>query len=1096
MTGIPVSSRSSEPHVLRDPWRILRVLCTVLLVLVVSVALLFPIGARAYTQKVIEGLGSGVGVHPVVQVPNGTKKIDGLGIRNMPLMNEESLATVRANDPQRGIEAGQALFGSQWETIYNTANAYRSPAASWARDGDDPVVVSTRELIRPVLQNLGSDKIDQIVQTMSLLMWYGDIQAVPEDSSVPSEWGQITVAQAMAHEMRDLFDTCDANLQVAYFFDLLEEEWDQKIQDEYEALYDKAIQSCGPEDPTPAILKVQYMLQQNSRSTSVGYSGIADPIVGIRLRNGEIDELDKWAKQLMLDHPTVPAAMLTAGDIYRYLAVLAKYYGFGPFTIKQLNEKAASAYETGVKLSTQPAIRYSLAKIYNQLGRYEDAETLLKNADIISLDGARSTLSEALARSGDFSAAADEAMNTFTVSVNDTGNDDSAAIAIHRSVFTDIDSDNQILTTADNSRALHMYIQRGASAGVENAPWYPEYRADQLWLLSSEAEQIAIQNNIEYTLSTSNSLPNSARQAAEQYVKYSFLAGEYDEAARYCPTDEFATRSTLCWIVKEKDNTNPGIGSMADAIKSFDGLQNLWRIYGNLDKAQAVLENVGNTRFDSFADNRLAEIAYLRKDYARAAQLTTQSLEATGTWLNCGDKLASGGYDLMSGVLTTMLRNATALRLVEQYDSAEQVLSRVLPNAQQCGAEALGSRDQYGGYAGNGEIERFSSYVALERAQIAYAQKDYVTAYEQAVQSSNDLQAYANSLYEQPRRGASEQLASVSAFANGDYAEATKWAQQAMKFDPWSPLYQEALADAQRGTAGDVENEGDDKTVADRTRLMSAYQQALQTDDSLFSSWNNLGVLQAQAGDMDAAFDSFKRAVAARNDYAIGWFNLGTVASERQGFSDFVLSQGALGKAGLLDKNLKDQAPVLRFDNEVYQSGVDVSKDIPDDWQLAQTMRRNPVALAAGLSGIVVARVLYGLFQDKFSEKFTEHVIPWLGSGSSGAGGPDPEPSVDHKLKSRVPTVTPKHLTTPKFERPAWMDNPVVTRILAHPWLTAVVSFLALLLTSEASGTREYAIAGVGIVALLVIPVVAANGSVRGANPIVGGRSGRLRWSL
>ncbi|MDR0415902.1 MAG: tetratricopeptide repeat protein, partial [Propionibacteriaceae bacterium] len=138
---------------------------------------------------------------------------------------------------------------------------------------------------------------------------------------------------------------------------------------------------------------------------------------------------------------------------------------------------------------------------------------------------------------------------------------------------------------------------------------------------------------------------------------------------------------------------------------------------------------------------------------------------------------------------------------------------------------------------------------------------------------------------------------------------------------------------------------------------MATYQAALDLDPSLFSSWNNLGVLLAQDGQAEAAADAFKHAIQAVPDYSYAWFNLGVVAAGQSGFRAFVLSQGALGKAGALDADWKGQDPVLAFDDEVYQSGLDVSKPIPPDWHLAQSVRSNTPVITVGLVLMVLWRL-------------------------------------------------------------------------------------------------------------------------------------------
>ncbi|MDR1355108.1 MAG: hypothetical protein LBJ43_02380 [Propionibacteriaceae bacterium] len=207
---------------------------------------------------------------------------------------------------------------------------------------------------------------------------------------------------------------------------------------------------------------------------------------------------------------------------------------------------------------------------------------------------------------------------------------------------------------------------------------------------------------------------------------------------------------------------------------------------------------------------------------------------------------------------------------------------------------------------------------------------------------------------------------------------------------------------------------------AARYEMIAAYRTALGSDNTLFSSWNNLGVLLQQTGDNAGAVEAFENAVRSRTDYPLGWFNLGVMESGQSGLWHFVRAEGALGKAGSLNAELKNQEPVLRFDDEVYSSGVDVSKEIPADWHLGQSARSNPATLTIGLIVLVIFRVVWELGKDWFAGVLGEHAL----------GG----------------------------KRPKWLSTLAITL----PWwpLTAAVSLIALLYLSGAQSLGELMLCG------------------------------------
>jgi hypothetical protein len=287
--------------------------------------------------------------------------------------------------------------------------------------------------------------------------------------------------------------------------------------------------------------------------------------------------------------------------------------------------------------------------------------------------------------------------------------------------------------------------------------------------------------------------------------------------------------------------------------------------------------------------------------------------------------------------------------------------------------------DPEGMTQGNGPIAPYgpnlTTFLLLEKGQLAYDRHDYASAILEMTQSIEARAETGNTA------GVQEHVISLSFFAMNRPDQALIWAEKALEADPFSPLYQEGIADAKRGMSSQNWPSGGGTTQAEaqeRAEIIAAYRAALALNPSLFSAWNNLGVLLIQDGQTKAAIEAFTYAISARQDYGLGWFNLGVVEASRPGFMAFLRSQGALGRAGLLNHGLKGLDPVPTFDDEVYSSGLDVSKPIPADWQLAHTRRTVPTALAIGLISIIAIRLFRTLAEDWLSGRSTERVLTKL----------------------------------------------------------------------------------------------------------------------
>ncbi len=98
----------------------------------------------------------------------------------------------------------------------------------------------------------------------------------------------------------------------------------------------------------------------------------------------------------------------------------------------------------------------------------------------------------------------------------------------------------------------------------------------------------------------------------------------------------------------------------------------------------------------------------------------------------------------------------------------------------------------------------------------------------------------------------------------------------------------------------------------------------------------DLGVLAARDGDRRAARAAFRSALAARSDYALGWWNLGVLELDG-GVGGLRAGQAALARAVELDSSLAGHRADYRTDEAVYRAAFDGLQEVSSGWPVART---------------------------------------------------------------------------------------------------------------------------------------------------------------
>ena len=340
-----------------------------------------------------------------------------------------------------------------------------------------------------------------------------------------------------------------------------------------------------------------------------------------------------------------------------------------------------------------------------------------------------------------------------------------------------------------------------------------------------------------------------------------------------------------------------------------DQRQNLWRWAGNLPRAeqaiQAWAKEAGATA--PLPMLRLGEVHFLQHRYDDAAA-------AFGV---AARRIRYADYNNDLGVYEAQLGQGASLLYAGRTAEGLALLRTVASSAEY--GVAFRRRDTSGDAAA-----RFAAVAYHARAQLADAERE-----SGALRAAVEDYAAARELLPvltdagltglKPERIDANQA--VTELALGRVATATQAINRALRADPMNPAFQM--------TAGFVADRAGQVETAARYNAAT-----LVSDGGAFPAANDLGVQLARLNRNEEAATALRRAVGARPDYALGWFNLGVVHS-RMGPARVLESQGALARAFELDPALRDRRRTLTIDARTYRTGLDLSKPLPPRWSFS-----------------------------------------------------------------------------------------------------------------------------------------------------------------
>ncbi|MEZ5097194.1 MAG: tetratricopeptide repeat protein [Nocardioides sp.] len=380
-----------------------------------------------------------------------------------------------------------------------------------------------------------------------------------------------------------------------------------------------------------------------------------------------------------------------------------------------------------------------------------------------------------------------------------------------------------------------------------------------------------------------------------------------------------------------------------------DDLQNFWRYAGRLGQAQQVAQAWVNVSGDPVGHQRLGEIFFLQEDWESAAREFQIAVDASpeqpqwvGTEWTWEDHLE---VELMLGLAFEKAGNAAAAR--EAYRRAASGVQnpvddfevRSLRQGVAAAADLrLGTVLLDSGQPGRAVryLHRAAELAEAHDAEMTQSPLDILDT-SHPVSSGAEYNNYAVALLE----------------LDQEVDEARKYAELALGRDPESPVYRETAAQA--GEAAGLSPE----------EVTAEYTDVVERDATAFQTLNNLGVGFAGQGDRRRAEEMFAQAVAAKSDYALGWFNLGVVLADGATPRDVLRSQAALARAVRLDSGLRAAPMVTRTDHSAVVTGLDVSRAVPAVWTIGSQARSPVAGLSWALLLVALIRLAWSLGVDQ-----------------------------------------------------------------------------------------------------------------------------------
>jgi len=701
----------------------------------------------------------------------------------------------------------------------------------------------------------------------------------------------------------------------------------------------QAVSVCG-DDPTA------LWVSANAGYSEIGVNPLSDCQSLAQPGPHLPDNAISAAHALQQKYPDMAAGYVAEAELIAVQAMEEARYNLRPFTVRQRWKQVDALLNEAQKRSASDEIVLARARAQAGLGSYSKSAELAASVEDsrLEFDGMRMLAAQVFSQNRDFESAYSVTQHAPAL----VGGQRPRTRTLVWRTLTNSANTAGHLTSSTVSFNSGMAYRSMCGAG-------PSWAFDGGVVPVARVASVT-QGAPDSPIRSSTAVPPAVRPSP---AELSYLAGSSDATAHECATNDPA-RLGICATV-----TSP------DSAESRYSEQDLLRAAGRFDDAATLLlEWLEEHPEDATMWSQLGEIRLLQQNLPEAIA----SFQAALSSPSMLDEWAQAHWQADQSAAWVRLRLGYAYQSSGNFADAHDLYSSVtsyrvrkLPFPQPEDRNAIGYYQD--------------SLLAGLSAELG----DYEQAYshwQNAVDSANLWRAQA--IYDAtrpPAGGVAEQNAALAASRLGAFDEAISFADAAVALDENNPLYLETLAEAKRGqivSAGahdDMDTEPDLASAENADDLIASYREILLLDDSLFSSWNNLGVLLSLSGEHDEAREAFTHAVQSRPEYALGWFNLGSELILNGGWRDAVVGEGALGLATKYDRDLKGLAPGLTFDDEIYASGLDLSKVLPADWNLGGSARPPSAPLTAALVALVALRLGFDLFKDNLAGSVVEKAL-------------------------------------------------------------------------------------------------------------------------
>lgn len=798
---------------------------------------------------------------------------------------------------------------------------------------------SVEDYVRPHVQQ--ADPTD-IVDLASLLLVHPDFGATGcyEFCSLNPE----ALAYTLLHVLAETSATCESQLTLAYLVSLGEDAPLTGVRAEAA----KAQQLCV-DDPTPQWLVAVTAARQAS---------VVGEFNEWSFNTTElISQAEAAFAGLREAFPDSPLGWAGAADLYLDLAEDADRYHVSPFQVRSWRQQAVDLYAEARSRSGNPALLAGHARALSGVGRHDEAARLI--AELVD--------------------------RAPTVSLYQVLQTRILGAGLMHAELIEARDASQLAELPDRGT-----LDLGNPWGLGTQGWSPRTPYDPAYFEAGGAGTVdesflpALGNALDYggcvgTAQIAALIASGHADRAAQLAQDPTFADAFGDVidcyGRPADLDySLNTRNQELLLIAldeagdvETRNAHLAENVSAESEDPEGDLDELlgehlaartafWWAVGEADKVRDTVDEwLEELPDDPIAHERAGELAYVEGDRDEALDAFTAALEHMDD-LDAEARFETHGSDFAD---VTDLRQQL---LLQRGKTSESMGDTEAARGDYAMVEELGAAAEHSQWMGQGyaqlgalslQEDRFAQAVGeLQKALELYALRDA------ALDIEHERFPSDSSLV----RGSEHNNLALAAARSGDFATAVEAAAEAVSRDPESPIFLDTMAFVHHLS-------GDSAAAAEQ------YREAIGEDSTSYVSANNLAVLLAEDGDREAAISTLRKAIAANPAYAKAWHNLGVVLTRGGSPADYLTGQGALARGNRLDHDLRGNMDGLVVDEEIYASGVDVSKAVAPEWSYASTASSTGQSLLFTLVLLVLVRVVWVLGLDRIGSWAAERVV-------------------------------------------------------------------------------------------------------------------------